>query len=198
MPKKRKKSQGEEQYNVYENSILARGDMPLSAYINEISKRLKSLTLKKVRQTTEAAGVSQCVRAILKSLTRKTGVTQLALCNDIKYAAPTVSVALKKMSYDGLLNLVIDPNDRRQTLVYITNKGIETCKYLENAYEQIDSALLKGLTDDERNTLADLLEKLLKNILTAQNDPALKNIRRTPQLKMMNTKVYREMKKKGE
>lgn len=198
MSQKSKAKLNKELYGTFENSILSRGDLTVSAYINDISKRLKSLTLKKIRQTTEAAGVSQCTRAILKSLTRKTGVTELALCQDIKYTAPTVSVALKRMAYDGLLNLVIDPNDRRQTLIYITDKGIETGKYLDYAYKEIDDILMEGLTEEEKTVLASLLEKMLKNVLAAQTDPILENIKRTPQLKMMNTKLYREMKRKEE
>lgn len=185
-------------YNTYENSILARGELTVSAYINDISKRVKSLTLKKIRQTTEASGVSQCTRAILKSLTGKTGVTQLALCQDIKYTPPTVSAALKRMAYDGLLELVIDPSDRRQTLIYITDKGVETGKYLEYAYREIDGILLDGFTEEEKELLTPLLEKMLKNVLAAQSDPALENIRITPRLKMMNNKLYREMKQKEE
>lgn len=198
MSQKSKAKLNKELYNTFENSILSRGDLTVSAYINDISKRLKSLTLKKIRQTTEAAGVSQCTRAILKSLTRKTGVTEIALCQDIKYTAPTVSVALKRMAYDGLLTLVIDPNDRRQTFIYITDKGIETGRYLEYAYQEIDDILMEGLTDDEKELLTPLLEKMLKNVLAAQNDPILENVKRIPQLKMMNTKHYREMKRKEE
>lgn len=155
-------------YSTFENSLLARKDMTVSSYINDISKRLKVIILKTVEQKTELAGISQCTRSILKSLAEKDEVTELELCRDIKYAAATVSVAMKKMAYDELIRLVIDPVDRRQTIIYITDKGRETEQYLDKAYKEIDNAMLKGVTKEEKALLLPILKKMLKNVLEVQ------------------------------
>lgn len=166
-------------YNTFENSLLARRDMTVSSYINDISKRLKVITLKTIEQKTELAGSSQCTRSILKSLAERDGVTELELCRDIKYAAATVSVAMKKMAYDELIRLVIDPVDRRQTIIYITDKGRETEQYLDKAYKEIDNIMLKGVTKEEKDFLLPVLKKMLKNVLEAQGQEIPEKNKRT-------------------
>lgn len=169
-PENSKTALNKKMYMTFENSLLARENMTMSSYINDISKRLKVLTLRTIEQKTELSGISQCTRAILKSLSDKDGVTELELCRDIKYAAATVSVSLKKMAYDEILRISIDPKDRRQTLIYITDKGREAEKYLDKAYKEIDDIMLKGVTEEERETVLPILKKMLKNVLEAQGD----------------------------
>lgn len=169
-PENSKTALNKKMYMTFENSLLERENMTLLSYINDISKRLKVLTLRTIEQKTELSGISQCTRAILKSLSDKDGVTELELCRDIKYAAATVSVALKKMAYDEILRIVIDPKDRRQTLIYITDKGREAEKYLDKAYKEIDDIMLKGVTEEEKETVLPILKKMLKNVLEAQGD----------------------------
>ncbi|MCM1054624.1 MAG: winged helix DNA-binding protein [Bacteroides sp.] len=169
-PENSKTALNKKMYNTFENSLLARENMTMSSYINDISKRLKVLTLKMIERKTELSGISQCIRAILKSLSEKDGVTELELCRDIKYAAATVSVSLKKMAYDEVLRLVIDSKDRRQTLIYITDKGREIESYLDIAYKEIDRIMLKDITEEEKETVLPILKKMLKNVLEAQGD----------------------------
>ena len=177
-PENSKTALNKKMYITFENSLLAREDMTLSSYINDISKRLKVLTLKTIEQKTELSGISQCTRAILKSLSIKDGVTELELCRDIKYAAATVSVALKKMAYDEILRIVIDSADRRQTLIYITDKGREIEEYLDAAYKEIDNIMLKDVTQEEREVLLPILKKMLQNVLEAQGDESKEKVKR--------------------
>ncbi len=175
-------------YGVFENSLLERSDFTISSYINDISKRLKTITPKKIESRNPATGVSQCIRAILTSLSQHNDVTELALCHDIKYSAATVSVSLKKMAYDELLTLTVDPADKRCTIISITPKGLETQKYLEESYQALDEILLNGITEKEKKLMLPLLKKMLKNVLEAQIDPSLKDIKVPPRLKAQTTK----------
>ncbi len=175
-------------YGIFENSLLERSDFTISSYINDISKRLKTITPKKIKSRNPATGVSQCIMAILTSLSQHDNVTELMLCRDIKYSAATVSVAMKKMAYDDLLVLTVDPEDKRRTLITITEKGLETQKYLEESYRDLDNVLLKGITEKEKNLMLPLLKKMLKNVLEVQSDPALKDIKVPPRLKAQTTK----------
>lgn len=174
-PENSKTAINKKMYSIFENSLLAREEMTFSTYINDISKRVKVLTLRKIERKTELSGISQCTRAILKSLANKDGITEMELCRDIKYAAATVSVALKKMSYDKMLDIRIDPVDRRQTIIYITDKGREIGEYLDNAYSEIDEIILNGISEEERELLLPLLKRMLVNVLEAQgkNEPTV-------------------------
>lgn len=199
MPKKSNDEIIRERPSDCENLTQDFEEMSCSAFLNDIAKNVKSLTLKKIKQkSTEASGVSQCTRAILKSLSRKTGVTELALCRDINYTAPTVSVALKRMAYDDLLKLVINPSNKRETFIYITDKGIETGKYLDQEYRELDNILLNGLSDEEKAVLPSIFGKMMNNLTAALEEANAENSERTPMLKMMNAKLYNEMLRKKE
>jgi len=175
MSQKNKTKTNGKLYDLYDDSISISGEMNLSAYIHEISKCVKALISKDAGQTTKTAGVpQQCTRAILNNLIKKAGITQAELCQNIEYTPSTVSLALKRMAYDGLLEMSINPQDKRQTFISITKKGLETSRYLENTSGEIDEILIKGFTEEERNLIPSFLKRMLMNISETQNEQALK------------------------
>ena len=145
-------------------------DRAISSYINDISKRLKTITPKNISSPNMTIGASQCVIAILDNLVEHDNLTEIMLCRNIKYNASTVSIAMKKMVNENLISLTVDPNDRRRTIINITEKGLEAQKYFEDSYKMLDDMMLKGITKKEKKLLLSLLDKMLKNIMEIQGD----------------------------
>ena len=51
------------------------------------------------------------------------GVTQSEIARRLDLEQPTVANTLRRMERDGLVHLSPDPNNRRQVLIYLTDKG---------------------------------------------------------------------------
>ncbi|MGZ8648364.1 MAG: MarR family winged helix-turn-helix transcriptional regulator [Solirubrobacteraceae bacterium] len=68
---------------------------------------------------------------------------------------------LDRLEQAGLITRTPDPHDRRGTLITLTDAGRELVDKATAAHLANEHRLLAGLTDAERNRLADLLRELL-------------------------------------
>ena len=131
--------------------------------INEISKLFHD----KMRKSSEDLGFQTGYRQILRFLAHEDGVTQIDIARDCHFAAPTISVTLKKMEKEGLIRRRTDKNDTRCSRVFITEKGRELeRKHFEKIME-CESVLARGLSEEEEETLCRLLAKLRENMILA-------------------------------
>jgi DNA-binding MarR family transcriptional regulator len=103
--------------------------------------------------------------AVLVTLARlggeSAGVSQRRLADELSLTPGTVSVRIDRLSEDGLVSRVPDPDARRNVLVALTPKGRELFERVTPAHLANEARLLSGLSADERKLLADLLRKLL-------------------------------------
>jgi DNA-binding MarR family transcriptional regulator len=67
---------------------------------------------------------------------------------------------LDKLEDAGLITREPDPNDRRGTLIALTDKGRELIDGVTGAHLANEARLLAALTAEEREQLAALLRKL--------------------------------------
>lgn len=103
-------------------------------------------------------------RAILRELSFKTGLCQLDIARATHLKPPTISVALNKMENEGIVTRVVDSVDMRATRVYLTEKGKEINAQLYSRICHADEIALRGLTDEEKDTLLSLLERIRNNL----------------------------------
>jgi DNA-binding MarR family transcriptional regulator len=67
---------------------------------------------------------------------------------------------LDRLEQAGLVTRAPDPEDRRGTLITLTEAGHQLIDAVTEAHLENERNLLGALTADERNRLADLLRKL--------------------------------------
>jgi DNA-binding MarR family transcriptional regulator len=67
---------------------------------------------------------------------------------------------LDRLERNGLIARSPDPNDRRGTLIALTQKGLELIDGVTAAHLDNERALISALSADEQATLAGLLRKL--------------------------------------
>ena len=117
--------------------------------INEIARLYKL----RVRIEAENLGVKNAYRALLSTLYIKDGGTQLSLAEKTGMKAPTISITLRKMEKEGLVDRIVDESDLRKTHVYLTEKGKKTTEKLNEGIETVNKLLigsLKGARGCER------------------------------------------------
>ena len=130
--------------------------------IHEISK----LFYNKMRKSSDDLGLQTGYRQILHFLAREDGVTQIDIARDCHFAAPTISVTLKKMEREELIYRRTDKNDTRCSRVFITEKGKELeRKHFEKIME-CEEILMKNLSAEETETLCRLLTKVRDSMLS--------------------------------
>lgn len=93
------------------------------------------------------------------------GITQLDIVKQTNLRPPTVSVILKKMEEQGIVERKNNPEDMREIRVYLTEYGKKLDKQAIAKIKKIDSIALSGISEEENETLMRLLKKIRDNLL---------------------------------
>ncbi len=136
-------------------------DTPLK-FCNEIARLFRA----KMRNGDEKGVLSQPgAGLILSMLAISDGVNQRQLVKATHLRPPTVSVALKQMEQEGLVELRSDPDDLRSVRVYLTELGRELDRKRILQIHRLDHMVLEGISEQEIRVLMELLTRIRNNFL---------------------------------
>lgn len=137
-----------------------------SMMTNEVSKLFRDI----INRDVEKLGVQNSYRQLLFHLSRKDGMSQLELARATHLKAPTVSVTLKNMEADGLVERKGDINDLRIIHVYLTDKGRQTDDKIREIHHMLDSRMTEGISQEALDALVATLTKMRDNMLKATEE----------------------------
>ncbi|MBQ8849096.1 MAG: MarR family transcriptional regulator [Clostridia bacterium] len=120
-----------------------------------------------MRETETSDGVmsQQGAHLVLSTLAVNDGINQLELVKHTHLRPPTVSVILKRMESEGIVERKTNPDDKRSVTVHLTEFGKTLDKEHIKRIKEVDAVALSGLTDEELSTLMTLLPKIRDNLL---------------------------------
>ena len=124
------------------------------------SKRLHE----NLRKAGETVGMPDGYRKLLFHLAHGEGLTQLELAKRAHLSAPTVSVTLKKMEADGLLDRLPDEKDQRTVRVYLTEEGRALNLQVFQSMLRVDARLVEGFSPEEQETFRSMLRRMNQNL----------------------------------
>ena len=101
---------------------------------------------------------------LLFTLEKRDGLSQREIVDILKTAPSTINVMLKRMEKSGILVRKKDPEDQRVSRVYLTEEGREVCEKAKEAIKALSEECFEGFSDEERNTLKVLLQKMGNNL----------------------------------
>ncbi len=108
-------------------------------------------------------------RLVISFLAAGDGVTQLDLVNATHLRPPTISIILKKLEEDGVVERRRDENDLRSVRVYLSEKGRKMDMRNIKKIKYMDAIALDGLSEEEREIAMSLLGRMRDNLLSAKN-----------------------------
>ncbi len=134
--------------------------------VNEIARifhcRMRTYDLEGVMSQDSA-------RLMMRALCAGDGCSQLDLVHRTHLKAPTVSVTLRRMEEEGLVERRSDGMDLRRVQVFLTPRGREHNRNIHNRLHQLDEELMQGFTPEETVLLRQMLERMRDNILSSEN-----------------------------
>lgn len=101
-------------------------------------------------------------RILSKLVHQGDGISQAALAEKMNIRPQSLSEALAKMEERGWIERRPNPQDKRGTLVYLSEQGREQEEQLSARRRAAAEQLLSALTEDEKELLGGLLDKILK------------------------------------
>ena len=101
---------------------------------------------------------------ILFVLWQKDKITQKELATEIGLAKNTITVMLEKMEKNDLIRRITDENDKRKSLVILTDYA----KSLKKSFDEISDEMLKkvykGFSEEEIDKYEEYLHRIIKNL----------------------------------
>ena len=105
---------------------------------------------------------------VLRFLDRREHEQELTLIKDIEQELNvTKSVAsnlVKRMVQNGLVELEVNPNDKRAKYVRLTDKSRSQMKQVKSFFDRIDRSLLDGISEENLAIFEEVLERLQANV----------------------------------
>ena len=93
-----------------------------------------------IRQECDKIGINCSFQGIIGMLSRGNGLSQLDLSKKLVLAAPTVSLTLQKMEYEGYIERKPDESDARITRVYLTEKGFAVDEQIRQIFKKVEKS----------------------------------------------------------
>lgn len=138
---------------------------PLSV-ISRINRASRFLT-DRINDDFERRDLSGWGYRLLETLRHSTPSQQMtptALSRAVMVTSGAMTKQLDRLEDVGLLYRMPDPDDRRGILIGLTPRGRDLIDEVIQAHVAHQQEILEGLTEDERETLAALLRKLLLSL----------------------------------
>ena len=89
------------------------------------------------------------------------GIRQKELIEKAGIGQSSVSELINKLEDDGYIERKVDPSDKRATLLFLTEKGQARALEVEDERTAFFSDIFSKITDEEKKTLSDIMDKLL-------------------------------------
>lgn len=125
---------------------------------NIIHRRIMENCLEKV-------GVFQGQHRILMELSENEYHSQKEIAAAMKVSTATIAIALKKLEKNGYINKIMDEEDNRLNIIVITKKGRNAIEMSRQLFDDIDSAMFEGFSNEEKKNFVNMLEKIEDNLL---------------------------------
>jgi len=100
----------------------------------------------------------------LLALWEREGISQAELCRIVQVEQPTMANTLNRMERDDLIRREPDPNDRRRTLIYLTDRARALEEPITSLAHEVNRIAIGSLSEDERGEAMRLLKTLIGNL----------------------------------
>ena len=130
---------------------------------------LSHITRKYLAHSGEKKGLSETYRPFIFALSLK-NMTQNELVEYTRFAAPTVSLTIRKMESEGYVEINQSTTDSRTKIVSLTEKGKKLVKEYKKHLESFDEQVLSAINEEEKTELKNILEKLRDKVLEMRDD----------------------------
>lgn len=112
----------------------------------------------------ESTGVFHSQHRILMSLARHDGCSQKEIAQLHRISTAAMTVHLKKLEKAGLVKREADGADHRCNVICLTEKGRAVVEQSRTIFDQVDSGMFYGLSEQELETFVSCLGQMAQNL----------------------------------
>lgn len=91
-------------------------------------------------------------------------VPQHELAEFLRVKPSTVNGVLDRMEEKGLVRRSVSGSDARRRLIHLTEKGAEQQALLQRSFLDVEEAMVRGFSPEEREALLAFLNRVIQNL----------------------------------
>ncbi len=110
-------------------------------------------------------GLQQGQDALLRYVWQNDGLLQSELVGCLSVEPPTVTKMLARLEKAGFVKRRRDPKHKKQWRVYLTAKGKQVEKHVEEHWARMEARATQGLTPAEKRTFVELAKRVRENLV---------------------------------
>ncbi|WP_071000306.1 MarR family transcriptional regulator [Methylobacterium sp. C1] len=129
-------------------------------YLSRISRGLTRIGDARLR----SIGLATAQLPVLSMLRDGAQLSQIELARRAKVEQPSMAQLLSRMERDGLVKRRSDPNDRRSSLISLTEEAERRLPAGRAVLRQGNAEMTRGLTRTEVDQFVSLLQRVLINV----------------------------------
>lgn len=137
--------------------LIADNKLNLSTLI--VFSRAEHEIHRKEYQTIKSSGLTIAQFGVLEALYNKGDMNINEIIESILTTSGNMTVVIKNLEKDGLINKTIDPKDKRSSIISITEKGINIIEEMLPSHIENINSIFNVLTEEEKITLKNILKK---------------------------------------
>lgn len=139
------------------NDIINENKLVLSTLIT--FTRAEHTIHKKELQTIKESGLTTAQFGVLEVLYNKGDLKIFEIMEKILTTSGNITVVIKNLEKDGLVKKNSDPEDKRSTIISITDKGKKIIEDILPKHIENISDIFSVLTEEEQISLKNILKK---------------------------------------
>lgn len=101
---------------------------------------------------------------VLRNLQEDLGMTQNEICEIVEKSPANMTRILDRLEKKGYLQRRDNPEDRRSSLVFLTDQGLELMDLVRTEISDFDAKVTKGIPGDQLQTMRDVVKKIQANV----------------------------------
>lgn len=141
--------------------------------INDVSRLMRAW----FDARAQGFGLTRAQWRVLVHLAARQGINQRKLAEIVELDNVTLSRHIDRLERDGWLERRADPADRRAWCLFLTDSAEPMLEKMEALAVETQAEAMKGLSETEREQLADMLIRIKSNITPGETANDAKNIK---------------------
>lgn len=135
--------------------------MEINMCINFLLSASQNVVFKYFSEQLTSHGITPAQYGVLKCLWQHGALKPTDIKELLKLKASSVSGILDKMQKEGLIDRVIDPNNRRAIIVSATKKAMDMRPAIEKIVETMNEKFLEPFSEEEGMILRKALQTII-------------------------------------
>ena len=158
-----------------ENSLHFDKNLPLGRYLSLLTKSYIGALSKRM----EHLGIERYYSIFLLVEATKEGCTQQYISDYLKIDKASLVKRLDYLCKKGLITRKVNPKDRREHNIILTEKGRKLLPEVHKAVSEINAAALHGLKPEQADIFYQALETIYENVKELPSYKVVVNFKKT-------------------